>query len=94
MGRLEDPSDEGDLSLHSHEEWIFTNRNMLDAQILREVKAALKRAADGGFGVCLECGEPISPKRLEALPWARYCVPCQEMQGQSAEQGEAAEAAS
>jgi DnaK suppressor protein len=30
------------------------------------------------YGVCLECEEPISPKRLDAVPWARYCVSCQE----------------
>jgi DnaK suppressor protein len=94
LGRLEDPSDEGDLSLHSHEEWIFSNRSMLDSQVLREVQAALKRVDEGQFGICQECGEPISPKRLEALPWARYCVRCQEMSSQSAETGDASEAAS
>ena len=31
-----------------------------------------------GMGVCLECEEPISAKRLDAVPWARYCVACQE----------------
>jgi DnaK suppressor protein len=30
------------------------------------------------FGICMECEEPISAKRLDALPWARYCVSCQE----------------
>ena len=30
------------------------------------------------YGICLECDEPISAKRLEAVPWARYCVACQE----------------
>jgi hypothetical protein len=41
--------------------------------------AALKRIDDGEFGICLECEEPISPKRLAGLPWAGYCLHCQEL---------------
>jgi DnaK suppressor protein len=33
---------------------------------------------DQSYGTCLECGEAISLKRLDALPWARFCVACQE----------------
>lgn len=72
------PSDEGDLSQQSHEEWIFLNRNTLDMKLLREVHAALRRIEEGAYGVCAECEEPISAKRLDAVPWARYCVRCQE----------------
>jgi len=50
-----------------------------EAQILAQVGAALKRIDDGEFGICLGCGEPISPKRLAAVPWAAYCLKCQEM---------------
>src|SRR5215472_7836629 len=78
VARLDVPSDEGDLSQQHHEEWIFLNRNTIDIKLLREVDAALHRIDKGNYGVCLECEEPISPKRLEAVPWARYCVPCQE----------------
>ena len=42
------------------------------------VAAALQRIEDGDFGMCLECEEPISPKRLAAVPWASYCLKCQE----------------
>lgn len=45
---------------------------------LREVRAALARIEDGTYGVCLSCEEPIPKKRLDALPWAAYCVRCQE----------------
>jgi DnaK suppressor protein len=38
----------------------------------------LKRIEDGSYGLCLNCEEPISPKRMQALPWAAYCVPCHE----------------
>ena len=78
VSRLDVPSDEGDLSQQHHEEWIFLNRNTIDMKLLREISDALQRIEQGTYGVCLECDEPISVKRLEAVPWARYCVACQE----------------
>lgn len=78
VSRLDCPSDEGDLSQHHHEEWIFLNRNTIDMKLLREISDALHRLEHGSYGVCLECEEEISAKRLAAVPWARYCVTCQE----------------
>src|SRR5512142_2823561 len=78
VARLDIPSDEGDLSQQHHEEWIFLNRNTLDVKLLREINDALHRMDVGHYGTCLECEEPISPKRLNAVPWARYCVSCQD----------------
>ena len=79
VSRLDVPSDEGDLSQQHHEEWIFLNRNTIDTKLLREISDALLRIDHGTYGICMECEEPISPKRLDAVPWARYCVKCQEM---------------
>src|SRR5258706_16124489 len=79
VARLDIPSDEGDLSQQHHEEWIFLNRNTIDVKLLREISDALRRIDRDGYGICLECHEPISPKRLDAVPWARYCVTCQEL---------------
>ena len=79
VSRLDVPSDEGDLSQQHHEEWIFLNRNTIDMKLLREISDALVRIDHDTYGVCLECEEPISTKRLDAVPWARYCVTCQEM---------------
>ncbi len=45
---------------------------------LREVRAALARIEEGTYGICLGCEEPIPRKRLDAVPWAAYCVRCQE----------------
>jgi DnaK suppressor protein len=78
VARQDHVSDEGDLSQQSHEEWIFLNRNLLDMKLLREVQGALQRIKNGTYGMCMHCEETISPKRLDAVPWARYCVPCQE----------------
>lgn len=78
VSRLDYPSDEGDLSQQHHEEWIFLNRNTIDMKLLREIADALHRFQQGSYGVCMECEEPISTKRLDAVPWAKYCVTCQE----------------
>jgi DnaK suppressor protein len=84
VSRQDGASDEGDLSQQSHEEWIFLNRNSLDMKLLREVQDALHRIEQGAYGICNECEEPISGKRLDAVPWARYCVSCQERIAQRA----------
>src|SRR5690348_18129610 len=47
--------------------------------LLRKVLAALVRVEDGSYGTCLHCDEEISPKRLKALPWAPFCIKCQEL---------------
>jgi DnaK suppressor protein len=49
-----------------------------DTQVLRQVRSALARIEDGTFGVCEECDREIPAKRLDAVPWARRCVSCQE----------------
>ncbi len=49
-----------------------------ESNLLRNVKGALARVADGSYGVCLHCEEEIKPKRLDAVPWAKYCIRCQE----------------
>ena len=46
---------------------------------LTDINGALQRIDSGEFGICVECEEPISPKRLAAVPWAAYCLHCQEM---------------
>jgi DnaK suppressor protein len=50
-----------------------------DSNVLRKVRGALRRIAEGDFGVCLHCEEDISAKRLAAVPWAAFCIRCQEI---------------
>lgn len=45
---------------------------------LRNARAALSRIQDGSFGRCQHCAEDIHPKRLAAVPWAQFCIVCQE----------------
>jgi len=49
-----------------------------ESNLLRNVKGALLRVADGSYGVCMHCEEDIKPKRLDAVPWTKYCIRCQE----------------
>ena len=59
-----------DLALRDHNE-----------QHLAAVEAALARLDDGTYGACARCGRPIAPERLDALPWAAYCIDCQRIVG-------------
>src|SRR6266404_4531273 len=49
-----------------------------ESNMLRNVRGALSRIADGSYGICMHCEEDISPKRLSAVPWTAYCIRCQE----------------
>ena len=49
-----------------------------ESALLRNVRLALGRIDDGSYGICLHCEEEIKPKRLDAVPWAKYCIRCQE----------------
>jgi DnaK suppressor protein len=51
-----------------------------DRKILLLIDEALGRLETGTFGTCVNCGQPVQEKRLEAVPWARHCLDCQELQ--------------
>jgi DnaK suppressor protein len=58
-----------------------------ESRILRDVRAALSRIADGTYGACLECEDEISQKRLRAVPWAALCIGCQEQADRNSQTG-------
>ncbi len=58
-------------------EFLFHQSNA-DRQLLQMVEGALARIREGSFGECISCGKDINPKRLEAVPWTRHCIECQE----------------
>jgi DnaK suppressor protein len=60
---------ERDLAIHNVEH---------DFTLLRAIRAAQDRIRDGTYGICIQCDDAISPKRLAALPWAARCINCQE----------------
>jgi len=47
------------------------------ARSIHDIRSALAKIGEGGYGLCEHCEEPIPLKRLDALPWARMCVRCQ-----------------
>jgi DnaK suppressor protein len=48
-----------------------------NASLVRDLRGALNRVAEGTYGVCVDCEEPIAPKRLAAVPWTPRCLSCQ-----------------
>ena len=60
-----------------NKEFLFHQSNN-DRQLLAMVEGALERIREGSFGECISCGNEINPKRLEAVPWTRHCIECQE----------------
>ena len=68
-----------------HDHWVLSNERTLgllvmdrDREVLEEIYAALARLVDGEYGLCQICEEQINQKRLNAIPWTRRCIGCQE----------------
>jgi DnaK suppressor protein len=58
-----------------------------ESNLLRNVRAALRRIDDGSFGTCVHCEEDISPKRIAAVPWTPFCISCQEQHDRAQQEG-------
>lgn len=76
---IEKSPDALDEVQHAAERELAIRNLDRESQLLRQVKAALQRMEDGTYGICLHCEEEISIKRLHAVPWAAYCIKCQEI---------------
>jgi DnaK suppressor protein len=61
-----------------HEQFVVLHQHRMDRQKLKLIDAALERLDHGEFGLCTECEEPIARRRLNIVPWAAYCVQCQD----------------
>lgn len=51
-----------------------------EVKLIKLIDEALERIATGKYGICVHCGNPIEEARLKAVPWARHCLACQELQ--------------
>jgi DnaK suppressor protein len=71
--------DLGDQANTAYTREFFFELGNGDRRLLRDVVAALQKIDNGSFGSCERCGEAIADKRLEALPFARYCIDCQRL---------------
>jgi len=75
--------DEVEFAIKTVEQDLTATTAELRSQMLKEVESALKRVAGGTYGLCEGCGEDITPNRLKAIPWARYCLTCQELRSKN-----------
>jgi DnaK suppressor protein len=76
---IERAADAIDEVQHATERELAIRHLDRESDLLRNVRNALQRMEQGAFGVCLRCEEGISSRRLAAIPWAAYCIQCQEL---------------
>ena len=79
----EEPAqDLADKASNSYTKEFLFKKSSDDRFILHLIEEALQRMVDGEYGICVACGGEMQQKRLEAVPWARHCIECQEKQEQ------------
>ena len=80
-GRIADEQaaqDIADKAANSYTKEFLFHQSHNDRQLLQLVEEALERIREGSYGECVNCGNELNAKRLEAVPWTRYCINCQE----------------
>jgi len=85
---IENAADTVDLCQQATECDLTVHQIESNFSRMRAIKLALARIEDGSYGTCLSCDEEISRKRLQAVPWASYCVRCQEIADREQEEPE------
>jgi DnaK suppressor protein len=71
--------DPADMAANAYTKELMMSMSTNDRQLLESIDAALYRIEEGDYGKCIHCGDPIQEKRLEAVPWARHCLRCQDL---------------
>ena len=72
--------DPADMAANAYTKELLFSMSANDRHLLELIDEALVRIEDGEYGKCVHCGEPVQEKRLEAVPWARHCLRCQDLQ--------------
>ena len=72
--------DLADQASGNNEVHIQLKLKQTDAKILQAIEEALQRMEKGTYGICRDCGDPIAPARLQAIPWTRVCIACKQKQ--------------
>jgi len=72
--------DPADKASNSYTKELLFSQSTADRFLLQLVEEALQRIHEGEYGTCTHCGKEVQPKRLEAVPWARHCIICQDLQ--------------
>src|SRR3954465_15741743 len=68
-----------DLAVRNYSKNVMLAVSENESRQLALIDEALLRIDDEEYGPCQNCEKPINPKRLAAIPWARYCIECQEL---------------
>jgi DnaK suppressor protein len=76
----ESAQDMADRATSSYMKEFAYSLSETDRKILLLIEQALIRLDASTFGTCVHCGQPVQEKRLDAVPWARHCLDCQELQ--------------
>jgi DnaK suppressor protein len=71
--------DPADMAANAYTKELLVSMSDNDRQLLNLIDEALERIEDGEYGHCVRCEEVLPDKRLEAVPWARHCVRCQDL---------------
>ena len=74
--------DPADKASNSYTKELLFSQSTNERNTLKLIEEALDRIDEGSFGECINCGDDIQPKRLDAIPWAPHCIRCQELQEQ------------
>src|SRR5437588_7694700 len=77
---LEATQDPADMAANAYTKELLISMSANDRKLLQLIDEALERVERGEYGECVNCGEPLTEKRLDAVPWARYCLKCQDLQ--------------
>jgi RNA polymerase-binding protein DksA len=68
-----------DIATHTYDRELDSTLESSEEVHLSHVEAALRRIDEGTYGVCENCGRPIQPERLEAMPWVTLCIDCKRL---------------
>jgi DnaK suppressor protein len=74
--------DIADKAANSYTKEFLFHQSDENRRVLQLVDEAFERMKNGSYGQCVACQEEVQQKRLDAVPWARHCIECQEKQDQ------------
>lgn len=80
-GREKEPDiqDVADMAVEAYTKEFNFGKSSVDRHVLQLIHEALTRIEDKSYGTCTNCETQIQPKRLEAVPWTRHCLQCQDL---------------
>jgi DnaK suppressor protein len=80
LDAFRDGDDEIDRANFDSDRDLALSLSDSEREVLLQIEEALRRISGGNFGSCTSCSKPIGDQRLHAIPWARYCIDCQELE--------------